>query len=205
MDQIAGTLCVQLISQIANEVSVGQAITGFFFGMTSGLAHLTGAFGDQISVASNGSISDLGNNPQSALLNWGATTSSGIITVSDLGNGQPKQSVLGSATNGAYGSAHASIAGNKPHNSFVSEMATFAFNEVTGSLAAGTVRIGFGTDGTNYKLATLIPDTMSYSSSLSGIVTSSALDIAAPEPSTWLSLLPGLAVLYCLRRRQTSG
>lgn len=204
LDQIAGTLSVQLINQLENEVSVGQAITGFSFGMTGGLANLTGAFGDQISVASNGVISDLGTNPQSALLNWRATTSSGIITVSDLGNGQPKQSILGSATNGVYGSANASIAGNKPHNAFVSEMATFAFNGVTGNLATGTVRIGFGTDGTNYKVATLIPETLGYSGPLLSVGSGSSLDIATPEPATWLVLLTGLAGL-CRRCRQSPG
>ncbi len=197
MDQIAGTLSVQLTNQVTDERSVGQAITGFSFGLTSGLADFNGAFGDQIQVASNGVVSDLGRNPQATLSDWRTTTSGRTVTVTDLGKGQPKLSILGAATDGVYRNANGSIAGNKAHNSFVSEVATFTFRGVTGNLVADSVRIGFGTEGTNYVVASLVPEMVPFSSSISNV----GFDSSAPEPGTWCFALAGLGWLGYRRRR----
>lgn len=198
----SNTLTVYLYNLTSNQVSAGQAISGIKFGLSSGSATYGGATGDLIDLSQGGFVNSsdtltAGNQPVSSSLNlWSASTSLSNVTLSDLGTGQPKQTILGLPTSGqtTYSSANGSITGGS-HNPLTWEVATYVFTGVTGAVNAGVgaVQIGFGTAGTNY---------ISTGAGTTQIGANPYDTTSTPEPATWsMMLLGGGLILLGARRR----
>ncbi len=183
----SAVLTLTLTNLEANIQDVGQAVTGIKFN----LSQLTGSStpvsetGDGVTVNSTSSLTD---NGLGTLANqWTGSTSLQTVTLSALGGGNPGDSILGPETSGEYPDANGSIAGNGAHNPFVNETATFTF-DLTGFTGQNidsilsAVQIGFGTAGTDYVSATLVP---------------------MPEPGSIMLCLGGLGLLAAgIRRRR---
>ena len=191
-----GVLTVTVQNLVADQVDVGQAVSGVKFtlaGLTTTSPTESGT-GDLITVAGNNTFTDPAT--QVDLSHWTASTSlsaspaAGNITLTTIGGGHPVQTILGVPDGSGYNSANGSIAGNGPHNPFVDQTATFTFSGLTGvntsadiaTLLSG-VQIGFGTAGTDY-------------------VNTTTIITATPEPSTfWLLGLAMVGVAWAGRRR----
>jgi hypothetical protein len=148
-----GFITVSLANQLSDPKSAGQLLSGLQFTLASGLS--TGTLGSTSAnvrrVNRGGSFTDLGP----AATGWALDTSNANFLLcalcTDLGALGPKRLLIGDPNSGtgAYSSANASIAGNKPHNPFTAGTAVFLIN-VPGVLAGDTVTNAtffFGTAG----------------------------------------------------------
>jgi hypothetical protein len=130
----------------ANPVSIIQAISDIFFtasGLTSGTGFYTPA-ASYINIARNGSVS-AASAPSPA--GWQLTNSSGTYHLNVLcgaGCSGPAGLIIGP---GPYTDANGSIGGNRPHNPFIDQTATFvlALTGATTDTVISNVIFSFGT------------------------------------------------------------
>jgi hypothetical protein len=185
-----GTLTVTLNDLLANPTSAGQLLSNFAFSLSSSLS---------ASVDMNSSARErIVNSDQS--FTAGSMVSTGwALQASGAGgvmlcmicpnNGSPSPSnppshlIIGA---GPYTNANGSIAGNKPHNSFLDESATFTISDsiFTSATVPANVVFGFGTQ---------------FGSDVNGEL--SAGISAVPERNTLLLIGTGLIFFGCFRKR----
>jgi hypothetical protein len=139
-----GTLSITLNDLLANPTDVAQLVSDIKFGFNSDISSsgtsLTSASGTGISVGDNGSTS-------SGTVSSTAWELSGFHLTA-LGGGQPVGLIIGpGGSGGTYGNANGSIAGNKPHNPFYNQTATFVLSipGVTSDTVVNSATFSFGT------------------------------------------------------------
>jgi hypothetical protein len=146
----AGQITITLINLQANPKSIIQAISDLFFsaqGLTTVGAGSFNAVGNYINRAAKGTTSGAGSN----LFNWELANTAGTYHLNKLCGacGGPAGLIIGP---GPYTAANGSIAGNRPHNPFADQTATFtlALAGVTADTLISNVVFSFGTEtGTN--------------------------------------------------------
>ena len=155
---ITGTNSVQvtLTNLLSNQKSAGQLLSDIFFvagGLTSGTGPQSPSSATYITVADNGTTS-AGVGPAV----WELTNSAGTYHLNGLfgkgaGGTGPGDLIIGPpGAGGIYSNANGSIAGNKPHNPFIDQTATFtlALAGATSSTVISNVVFSFGTqEGSN--------------------------------------------------------
>lgn len=123
-----GTLQITLTDLLANPTSVGQLISDLKFvlsgGQTSG--SISSSSGQQVSIDGSGKPT-LGSTTSTG---WGLNNNvSGGLQLDALGFVGPAGLIIGPpGSDGTYGNANGSIAGNKPHNPFINGTATFTLS-----------------------------------------------------------------------------
>jgi hypothetical protein len=142
----------------------------------------TASTGQEIVVNSNGSFT-LGT---SVPTGWAPTLSgtSGDLDVLGAGGAGPAHLIIGPpGTDGTYSDANGSIAGNKPHNPFLNQSATFTItgSGITASTTVTAATFSFGTrEGAN-----LVPGAV------------------APEPSSLILSVVGASFVGLIALRQS--
>lgn len=154
-----GTVTITLNNNLTNAqvVSVIQNISGVYFqvsGYNGGAVSLSGSNSTQsTNIAANGAGTLAGAvNPTG----WGAGNSGQVITVCVVcafgvtSAAGPDQTIIGGDGVGPYTSANGSIAGNNPHNPFLTGTVTFTLvvPGVTIDSTFSNVVIQFGTTAT---------------------------------------------------------
>jgi hypothetical protein len=118
------TMTVTLIDLQANPSSVGSLLNGVTINMSgvTGVSGLTADAATTVTVAGDGSFVTSSASGSTIASQWGVSGSS-AITLSALATG-PNYLIIGPP---GYGGANSSIAGNGPHNPFISQQETFYF------------------------------------------------------------------------------
>jgi len=146
-----GTIAVSVSNTLADPRSAAQLLNGVAFTLNTG--QTTGTMGDNSApirkVQKGGTFVDLGIQPTGWALASNLNGGLGLcVLCTDLGAAGPSHLMIGpSASTGTYASANASIAGNKPHNPFTTDQATFILNVpgVTANTVITGVTFTFGT------------------------------------------------------------
>lgn len=161
------TLTITLSNTLPGIADAGQLLTDVFFTLSaSATPNLSAQTGDLITVAKDGTVTDLG----SSTLGWGFGTSivngmSGfelcvICQGGPTAPATPSEGILGPASgDGKYDNANGSIAGNKPHNPFVNQTATFTLTDLPIGATVDNVVFSFSTTpGDNVPASTPVPE-----------------------------------------------
>jgi hypothetical protein len=154
------TISITLDNFESDPTDVAQGLSALLFTVspaeTSGT--LTSSSGIPRSIDKNGVYSDSAAIPTG----WILSNSGGTFNLDDLGGAGPSNLVLGSfGASNTYDNANGSIAGNKPHNPFLADSATFTLtiNGVTESSSVSSVKFQFGTtDGHDRVCAVPTPE-----------------------------------------------
>lgn len=190
-----GTVTITLNNDLAQALvnNVSQNVSGVYFqvsGYTLGAVSLSGSSSTNSTNVSNSKVAT----PAGAVnpTGWGAGSNGSLITVCVVCAGSfgvgptagPEQTIIGGTGSGLYPSANGSIAGNNPHNPFLTGTVTFTLvvPGVTANSTFSNVVIQFGTTATP-----------------PGEITET------PEPASMLLLgtgLAGAAAAYRKRRRK---
>jgi hypothetical protein len=145
-----GSLTITLVNLLANPKDVAQALSDLSFTVGNGTlsgASQSSSSGQEITIAKGGSFS-LGSTGATgwAFSNSGGGTT-GLLNVLGTPIG-PAHLIIGPpGSGGTYSNANGSIVGNKPHNPFLNQVATFTLN-ASGITAATTITsatFSFGT------------------------------------------------------------
>ncbi len=142
---------IKLTNLIGNQTDVAQNVSGMFFTLdpTKTTGTLTSSSGKERIVGKNKSFTD----GSSVATGWDLTNSSGTFHLNDLGSAVgPAHTLLGSPnSSNIYSSANGSIAGNKPHNAFLSGTLDFIINVqgVTANTKITSATFSFGTAAGN--------------------------------------------------------
>ena len=179
----AGTVTVTLTDLLANPTNVAQLISDFDFVLSSGqtTGTLSSSSGQAITIGSGGT-STLGS---TGTTTWHLNNNfNGGLQLDALGNGQPKDLIIGP---GPYTNGNGSIAGNGPHNPFINQTATFNL-AVLGVTANTTVTGGTFSFGTT-----------------AGIDVVGVPRAVTPEPSSLVLLGTGIIGAAGLLRRRFLG
>jgi hypothetical protein len=141
-----GTVTIVLNDLQANPTDVAQLISDFDFtlsnGATTGTSLVQG--GNTINVAGNGTTT-AGPAPSGWMIN---NNVGGGIQIDALGGGAPSDLIIGPpGAGGVYSNANGSIAGNGPHNPFISQQGTFTLSVagVTAGTSVTSATFSFGT------------------------------------------------------------
>jgi hypothetical protein len=194
-----GTINLTLKNLQANPADVTQALSDLSFklggGYAGGASSLTSSSGLERTIAGDGRFVD----GATASAGWLLSTSGATFTLDDLNGGAgPSHLIIGGPDGtGVYSGANGSIAGNKPHNPFLANSATFtiAAAGVTTDTTVTSATFSFGTtSGLNVTGASVI-----------GFA--AHLPNAVPEPSAIVSTSVGLGIagLAGWRRRRRDG
>jgi MYXO-CTERM domain-containing protein len=183
----ANTLSIVLSNLQANPTDVAQLLSDLSFTLGNGGslvgASLASSSGQEMKIASGGTFTL----ESTAATGWVPTLSgtSGNLDVLGAGGAGPTHLIIGPpGPGGTYSNANGSIAGNKAHNPFLNQSATFS---ITGS--------GINAD------TTITSVTFSFG-------TTSGIDVtgvpATPEPSSGViaGIGVGILSLIALRRRR---
>ena len=179
-----GTVTVQLTNLTALTLDAGELFTGIDFSFGGLTPSLFSASGVQRNVDKDGGFVDSGS-PQN--ISWSIESpSSGIYQLNF--HDDATDSIIGPPTDGSYSGATGSIKGNKGHNPFVAETATFVLN-VPGLSLTSPVNVTTFRYGTTLQPATgnIIP----------------LISTPVPEPATWMTwggiCAIGLVIFYVRR------
>lgn len=154
------TLTITLANTLPGVADAGQLLTDIFFTLSAtATPTLSSQIGDLIDIGKHGAVTDLG----SSTLGWGfgsATVNSidgfelcVICQGGPTGSAGPSQGILGPSPNG-----NGSINGNKAHNPFVNQTATFTLTDVPAGATAGNVIFSFSTAGGDNVPASPVPE-----------------------------------------------
>ena len=166
-----GTVTITLNNDLAqaNVVSVIQNISGVYFqvsGYTLGAVSLSGS---SATNSTNVSATNVAT-PAGAVnpTGWGAGHDGAVISVCVVCAGSfgvgptagPEQTIIGGTGSGLYPGANGSIAGNNPHNPFLTGTVTFTLvvPGVTANSTFSNVVIQFGTTATPPGTQTEVPE-----------------------------------------------
>jgi hypothetical protein len=160
----AGSLSIILTNLEANPTSVVQCLSDLQFTLGNG-GSLTGASlsssaGQEITVNSNGTFT-LGS---TVATGWVQTLSgtSGVLDVLGAGGAGPTHLIIGPpGAMSTYSNANGSIAGNKPHNPFLDQSATFTITgaSITADTTITSATFSFGTtEGANLVPGVAVPE-----------------------------------------------
>ena len=187
-----GSLTLTLTDLLSNPASVGQLLSSVQFSLGSSLSGSASMSSTANERTVNGDQSF--TQGSSVSTGWALQISGGsaIICVICTNNGTPAPTatpshlIIGS---GPYTNANGSIAGNKPHNAFLDESATFTISDstITSATVASNVVFGFGTQ---------------FGSEVNAQPTAS--ETSVPETRTMLMIGSGLILLGSLKRLQKS-
>jgi hypothetical protein len=189
-----GTLTITLSNLLADPTSVGQNVSDLQFTLSSMTTPtLMSSSADEVPVNSDGTTTAGGTGIDTG---WGfGSFGGGLILcvicsggVTPPGGIQPAHTMIGPPDgSGVYTSANGSIAGNGPHNPFLSQTATFviADTSITASTTVSDVVFSFGT---------------TFGSDVPGEGGGGGGG-AIPEPVSLILTGCGLAALTILRRR----
>ena len=150
----AGQVSVILTNTLGTAInSVASSVTGISFVLSNGAtAFLSTATGQLITVASDGSFTEVGGSSAVDVLDWGNITTTPPPNGATWNTGgSPNEAIL--PAQGSYAGAGGSIDGNGPHNPFVYGAATLNFTSA-GTDATTTVTsavIYFGTAFTPFE------------------------------------------------------
>lgn len=145
------TLTLTLINTTTGMKDVGQALTDIFFTLSSGGATLSSQSAQLISVAADGSVTNVAG---SAAWGFGSATVNSlngfeacvICQGGPTSTATPSQGILGPVSaDTKYDNANASIAGNGPHNPFISQGGLVLKFNVGAGVTVGNVLFSFGT------------------------------------------------------------
>lgn len=152
----AGQVVVTLTDNLVNPKDIGQLISDLQFTLSgggfTGTSTLSSSSGTTIFVNADGTTT-AGSTGKTG---WAlGTTSSGLIlcvicpsNITPTGP-VPSQLIIGPPLNGVYSAANSSIAGNSPHNPFLTNSPTFTVSNSsinsTGSTLVSNVVFSFGT------------------------------------------------------------
>lgn len=174
------TLTINLNNTLPGIADAGQLLTDVFFTLSaSATPILSSQTGDLITVAKDGTVTDLG----SSTLGWGFGASivnsmSGfelcvICQGGPTATATPSEGILGPASgDGKYDNANGSIAGNKPHNPFVNQTATFILTDLPAGATIDNVVFSFSTTpGDNVPGSTPVPEPASLVLLCTGLLT----------------------------------
>jgi hypothetical protein len=123
------TLTITLTNLKADPISVSQNISGLFFTFTNGetTGTLVSSAADFIKISKQHSVTANG----AGSTGWDLLTDfSGGLKLNLLGSDAvPAHTIIGPpGMDGLYDSANGSLAGNRPHNPFIDQTATFILN-----------------------------------------------------------------------------
>jgi hypothetical protein len=166
-----GTVTITLNNDLAqaNVVSVIQNVSGVYFqvsGYTLGAVSLSGS---SATNSTNVSVANVAT-PAGAVnpTGWGAGHDGAVISVCVVCAGSfgvgptagPEQTIIGGTGSGLYPGANGSIAGNNPHNPFLTGTVTFTLvvPGVTANSTFSNVVIQFGTAATPPGTQTEVPE-----------------------------------------------
>ena len=185
------TLTITLSDLLGNPISAGQLLSNFEFTLGSSLSGSAAmsSSAKERTVNSDQSFTEGGT----VSTGWALQASGGggvAICVICPNNGSPAPTtnpppshlIIGA---GPYTNANGSIAGNKPHNAFLDQTATFTISDssITSSTVVSNVVFGFGTQ---------------FGSEVNGEL--SATVSAVPETRTMLMIGTGLILLGSFRK-----
>lgn len=166
-----GTVTITLNNNLAqaNVVSVIQNVSGVYFqvsGYTLGAVSLSGS-----SATNSTNISGAGVGTPAGAVNptgWGAGHNGAVVSVCVVCAGSfgvgptagPEQTLIGGTGSGLYGAANGSIAGNNPHNPFLTGTVTFTLvvPGVTVNSTFSNVVVQFGTTATPPSQVNEVPE-----------------------------------------------
>jgi hypothetical protein len=180
---------IALQNLIVNQKDVAQNVSGLFFKLSTGQSSgsVVSDSGTERTVAGDGTFTNGG----SASSGWGLSYVSGSGSATGFhldglnGSSTPAHTLLGAPDgSNVYSNANKSIAGNGPHNPFLSGILTLqlAIAGVTSSSNISQVTLGFGTtSGDNVPLI--------------------AQQTGVPEPGTMTLAAVGLAAVGLARLR----
>jgi hypothetical protein len=124
-----GSITVTLTNLVANENSIGQAISKFTFQVNPPMTlspQLTKVSGTLIDINSNGAIVA----PTAPTTTWALTTTLNPTTLTVFNGGQPTELIVGMPTNGKYNPSMGNGGGGLPQHSPVFEgSATFTITD----------------------------------------------------------------------------
>jgi hypothetical protein len=124
-----GFITVTLTNLVANENSIGQAISQFTFQVNPPMTlspTLTNVSGTLIDINSSGTITP----PTTPSTTWALTTTLNPTTLTVFNGGKPTELIVGMPTNGAYDPSMGSGGGGLPQHSPVFEgSATFTISD----------------------------------------------------------------------------
>ena len=162
-----GTISLTLQNLQANTRSVAQNISDLFFSVSGASGAFTNYTSNAdlfINVKSNGTTSDVA----SGSTGWKLFQSDSVnFHLDDLAAGAagPRNTIIGPADGlGIYSNANDSVAGNGPHNPFISQTATFSFfvPGVTANSVISNLLFSFGTTpGNDVDPPTNVPEPVS--------------------------------------------
>src|SRR5260370_33216164 len=122
-NQSGNILTITLQDLQANPTSVIQAISGLRFTIATGAGTLTSSSGDHISIAGNGTFSDLGV----STTDWILSSSGGDYFLNGLGPSGPDQTIIGAPNGGGvYSNANRSSCGNVRHHQILHQKPMFS-------------------------------------------------------------------------------
>ena len=167
----AGTVTITLNNTLlqANVGNVGQNVSGVYFqvsGYTLGAVSLSGSSSTNSTNISGANIAT----PAGAVnpTGWGAGHNGALITVCVVCAGPfgvgptagPEQTLIGGTGSGLYPGANGSIAGNNPHNPFLTGTLTFTLvvPGVTVNSTFSNVVVQFGTTANPPGVQTEVPE-----------------------------------------------
>jgi hypothetical protein len=166
-----GTVTITLNNDLAQALvnNVSQNISGVYFqvsGYTLGAVSLSGSSSTNSTNISNTNVAT----PAGAVspTGWGAGNNGAVITVCVVCAGSfgvgptagPEQTIIGGTGSGLYPAANGSIAGNNPHNPFLTGTVTFTLvvPGVTENSTFSNVVVQFGTVATPPGPGTEVPE-----------------------------------------------
>jgi len=124
-----GSITITLTNLVANEHSIGQAISQFTFQVNPPMTlspTLTNVSGTLIDITSNGTITP----PTAPSTTWALTTTLNPTTLTVFNGGKPTELIVGMPTNGAYDPSMGNGGGGLPQHSPVFEgSATFTISD----------------------------------------------------------------------------